>query len=112
LLGSESKYKGDKTMYEKTMSKKDYLKKGLRVLGTGAKKMADYIVPPKTPEQIAFENELSIKTAAAKRTAYLKSAIAESKKKGSEMAKTKYNPTTKKGMRDKDQQIMDNLMKL
>lgn len=106
----KKKYMGYETYGGK--SKKEYLKEKIKALGKGAAKVGKYIIPEKTPEQKAFEKELSVETTKARREAYLKAAIKESKKAGERLAKGKYNPEYKKEQMDKNKKVLDNLMRL
>jgi hypothetical protein len=101
--GSKEDFKGsvfeahDKA--EKSKKLKADLKKvgsnmgsNLKSIGSGVMKVANYIVPPKTPEQIAHEQKLRADTQKAQKDAYLKESIRQSKLKGKAMAKKKYAP--------------------
>ena len=108
----KKKVNGFETYGEKKTNKKEYLKKILKETGGAIKKTADYIVPPKTKEQIEFEKTLKYETEKARREAYLKSAIKESREKGISMAKAKYNPDVISQKKNKDKEILDALMRL
>lgn len=92
--------------------KKMFLKKGLKSLGVGTKKVFNSIFPPKTAEQIAYEKQLKEESEKAYKKEYLKQSIKQSKKKARMMAQQKFNPQMQKDKKAKNQQILDNLMKL
>ena len=102
---------GDKSK-KASMERKEYLKKSLKAVGVGMKKVADYVVPPKTAEQIEYEKKLKKQTQEEYRKQYLKSAISETKKKAKMAAKAKYDPEMKKKSIKSNEDAMDMIMKL
>lgn len=103
---------------KKKMDKKEYLKKILKAIGKGTVKAVNFIVPPKTAEQVAFEKELAAKTQKSQRDAYLKESLKQAKKKGEALAKQKYGHknnvlgTQSSEAKKKNDDIMDTLMRL
>jgi len=74
----------------KNESKKSYLKQSLKSVGERLKKSSASLFPPKTPEQIEYENKFKVQTQKAHREAYLKESIKQSTAKAKSLAKKKY----------------------
>lgn len=64
----------------------------LMSVSSGIMKVANYVVPPKSPEQIAYEKKLREGTQKAHKDAFLKESIRQSKLKAKGMARQKYAP--------------------